>query len=623
MKEAMKAAINLFNALPIEHVGSAKISDALLRETVQRGFVFAPEVIYNYSERELQEYVAIIGLTSEEMNATFHKSWAKVRNADMTQLYLEQIAHYLTTYGFAAMGIYDERSIYIPVEVLNLPGAEKLSLLVINGNTKGELKKKLLDMLQIGVALSDVTIHDVLEIARYVELNEAELATIKNNEVKIVLYDDLGITPANPVEFLRYIIFKCTGKTLLIKDIATVEAIKSGESVSYLFDGYKQQYGLHRLAEIFFRFKPLFLAFRTDSNLKPTINKIRKLADIHHKPLCLSYLDTITSQLARNDKIDNHKLCEELATVNVFRKIRLAYALQYRTNEMDSILYKVRNGKSYATTFEFKNHDAARRTLDVVLDSIIEMMNVKGKRIFIPRNVRYALPATEKQFTGNYPSGSYVTTPHDMVVGIHWKDVNKHRIDLDLSVIGDNDIKTGWDSQYRNNERTILFSGDVTAAPNGATEAFYIQKQEDNNLIMFVNYYNFDSDIEVPFKIMVAQERVTNFNKKYVVNPNNVIIIANSVINQKQKILGLIAVTPTESRFYFMESYLGNVITTGDKEYIKQGRDYLSLFYKNAISLNSVLIKAGAILTDSNENCDIDLSPDKLERNTIISLVNG
>jgi hypothetical protein len=622
----------LFKALPIEHKGTAEISDALLKKTVQRGFIFSPEVVYNYSERELLELTDDIGLTPEEMNSSFHKSWKKIREASIEQLVLEQIIHYITTYGFESLGIYNENSIYIPTEDLEIPHIEdsKLHLIIIKGYTIEELKIKLMDLLQTGIALSETTINDVLDIAEYVGVDEQNIASIKNKEVKIALYDDLNIIPQNPVEFLRYAIFKGTGKTLLIKDDSTIEAIKSGDDVSNLFFRYKQEYGFEKIAEIFYRFKPLFLAFRMNlkanenNNLnKWIINRIRRFASIYHKPMLNDYLNDFTAMINLGDPINYEDLWDALKNVNIFRRIRLAYALNYRTRDMNSILYRIRNGKSYATDFKFDDHKTARTALDMVLKSIVDKIDVEDKKIHIPKYMFYALPATEKEFTGNFPSGSYIGIPHDMVLGIYWDDVDGHRIDLDLSLIDDVGQKTGWDSEYRNAEGSILFSGDVTAAPSGASELFYIQKQNPANFIMIVNYYNYNREIEVPFKIMVAQEEVTNFNGNYIVDPNNVMSVVNSVINQKQKILGLLAVTPEESRFYFAESYLGGSITSSDKEYVMQGKEYLSEFYKYAISLNEILKMAGAILVDEKEGCDIDLSPEAIDKNSIINLLVG
>jgi hypothetical protein len=618
----MKSTINLFKALPIEYSGTAKCSDAVLEKTLRRGFIFSPEVIYNYSEAELLGFIEEISLTAEQMNSSFHKSWKKVAETDIEQLLIEQLVHYVSTYGFKHLGIYSEDTIYIPVEELEIPSMDidKIGITIIKGYTEDELKTKLMALLQTGIALSDTTIDDILDVVEYVGVNNKDIELIKNKEVKIALYDYLGIVPSDPIEFLRYVVFKSTEKKLLIKNDVTIDAIKTGADVSHLFAQYNE---FHRLAEIFYRFKPLFLAFRANGRLKPTINKIRRLATDHHVPMKRDYLNDFTSIMTRDEPIDYIKLRAELKKVNVFRKIRLAYALNYRCGNTNSIMYKVRNGKSYATEFNFDYPLTAKHSLDVVMRSIVDNLNVKGKKIHIPNYMNYALPATEKQFTGNLPSGSYITIPHDMIVGIYWDDVDYHTIDLDLSLLNENDGKIGWDSSYRNESRTILFSGDITAAPNGASELFYVQKQNLTNSIMFVNYYNYNEEIEVPFKIVVAKECADNFGKNYMVDPNNVICIADSVINQKQKILGMLAVTPDESRFYFAESYLGRSITSSGNEYVRQSRDYLSAFYKNAISLNDVLKKAGAILVDEKDDCDIDLSPESIDKSTIINLLVG
>ena len=237
--------------------------------------------------------------------------------------------------------------------------------------------------------------------------------------------------------------------------------------------------------------------------------------------------------------------------MNIFRKIRFAYALKFRTKDVDSILYKIRNGKGYATEFDFTEKNKAQKVLDIVIKSIVKDVskNVKGKKIYIPDYINYTLPATEKQFTGYFPSGTYVSIPKDMIFGIHWKDVKGYRIDLDLSLLSPETGKIGWDSSYRTEDKDILFSGDMTEAHNGATELFYIQRQTKKAFILFVNYYNFDGEIEVPFKIIVAKEKATDFKMNYMVNHNNLISVAESKINQKQKVVELLISTTSENKF--------------------------------------------------------------------------
>ena len=299
---------------------------------------------------------------------------------------------------------------------------------------------------------------------------------------------------------------------------------------------------------------------------------------------------------------------------------------------MDTILYKIRNGKGYATDFSFENKDEARRVLTMVIDSIIADLkeNVEGKKIYIPGYVKYALPATEKQFTGDFPSGTCIISPKDMVAGIQWKNTEDHRIDLDLSLINITGNKIGWDAAYRSDGGSILFSGDITDAhrPKGASELFAIRKQSKQEYLMFVNFFNYMEDVEVPFNIVVAQEKITRAVKNHVLDPNNIMAIAKSKIDERQKVLGLLVVTTGECRFYFSEIGIGRSISVGGgNNYVEHSLLYLSNFYRNMMNLGELLSAAGAIVLtsiDDSENIDIDidLSPNNLEKDKIIKLLS-
>lgn len=630
----MKSTIKLFKAVPITAKRKKNPSKELLEETIKKGFIFSPEVVANCSN--IMELIKIveeeIGLTPEKFNSSFHKSWGKVKDAPIEKLVAEQIIHYFTTYGFEELGIYDESSVYIPNEQLDIPEIEKdIKLTIIRGYTKEELKVKLLSLLSSGIALKEDTIKDVIDVAMFVELKEEDIETIKNKEVRIIMYDKLDLVPEKAVEFLRYLVYKTTGNTLLIKDNATIEKIKESELkfiIIDLFTKYQNKHGLEKLSEIFYRFKPIFLAFRTNSVVKPTINRIRKLAKKNHKPLHEDYLNSITSKIKKYETITRKELELELSKVNIFRKIRLSYALKYRTEGADSILYRIRNGKGYAKEFYFENRDGAKAILEIVLSSIVNDIkkNVKGKTVYIPKDINYTLPATEKQFTGYFPSGSYITIPKDMIVGIHWENVDNHRIDLDLSLINITEGKIGWDSSYRTDDRNVLFSGDLTTAPkpNGASELFYVQKHSTNAYIMIVNYYNYDKDVNVPFKIITAKEQVSNyrdFRDNYMINPNNILSVAKTEIKDKQKILGLLLPEADNCRFYFAETSIGKTITSSDSDFMEHSRKYLLSFYKNTINLKDILGKAGAKFVETPDKVDIDLSPENLEKDTILNLL--
>jgi len=238
----MQSTIRLFRAVPIEKgiplkLGGKKlihmlgmetywnkIKKEILQKTIQHGFILSLEVIYNYSESELDHIISqaveAVGLNGQQMNSSFHKSWSKIQNAEVCQLVLEQVIHYLSTYGAERLGVYDQEAVYIPTERLEIPNLEieDLRLIVIKGYTKKKLREKLLQLLGSGVALKEETIRDVIDVATYLDITEPEIAAIKNKEVRVRLYDYLDSFPENPLEFLRFLLYKSINKTLLIKN---------------------------------------------------------------------------------------------------------------------------------------------------------------------------------------------------------------------------------------------------------------------------------------------------------------------------------------------------------------------------------------------------------------------
>ena len=636
MKEMNRSSIRLFRAIPLDKdsIDCSKnvfepLYKELLNETIKYGFVFAPNLVANKSKSELMSLIQVIskdvGITPAELNSTFHKSWQKVRDASMQQLFMEQMIHYLTTYGFEAMGIYNKDSVYIPNERLDIPELkeDKISLVVIKGLTLEQIKERLMKLLKAGVALKEETIKDVEDIVIGLDMTEQDLSEVKNKEVKILLYDHLNILPKNPTEFLRYIVYQKTGETLLIKSKGLIFKIgESSKSVKKHFLKYDQKYSLQKLASIFFRFKPLWLAMK-DEHTSTIINKIRKLADTYHKPMPVDFLNNVTNYIKKG-KIEYSKLNAALDKVNTFRKVRLAYALKYRTLEgADAIVYRIRNGKSYAKEFSFEQKDVAKLILNEVLKSIARDMekNVKGKKIYIPEYINYALPATEKKCVGNFPEGTYISSPNkDLAIGVTWSNYKNHRIDLDFSMQNESQ-KFGWDGSYRNGSQ-ILFSGDITD-PRGedATETFYVKNEHQGAYLFNLNFYNYDEKYKVPFKLFLAKEKITDLKKNYTVDPNNLIVSINSVMDVHQKKMGLLFCDGKQSRFYFSESSMSNNISSRTGGVMELSRKYMLNSFTNNIDFKDILIKAGAELVETNEDCDIDLSPEVLDKTTILNLL--
>lgn len=626
------AAIRLFKAIPVQYYGDTYADKELNRNSLAKGFVFDPtaaaHLLWNAGSVNLRTAVSLVdeayGRDPEKLNQAFHKSFRKVKDAPIEQLLFEQIVHYFTTYGAEAFGVYDQNRVFVPAEQLDVPELkEDIPVVVIRGLTKEDLKTELLTLLSSGIALDEQSVKDAVQIADGVGMSHDDLSQIANKEVSAALYRGLEIVPENPVEFLRYLVYLATGKTLLIKSPAAIAEIKAGvnDEVHRAFVRYDAGVGFQRLGEIFHRFKPIFLAFRSHPEFKHGINRIRRHANRNHKPMQADLLNDLTAMLARGEYPALKQLTEALANANTFRLIRLAYALQFRAVENESVVYRIRNGKSFATDFSYARPELARDVLAWVLGEIRRRVtaNVSGKKVFIPAGVQYALPSSQKQFTGNIPSGTSVTVETDMVAGIHWTNTD-HRNDLDLSLLNKNG-KIGWDGQYRDQKNGIFFSGDNTDAPKpkGASEAFSVDSGARGEWLLLVNLFSGGEDI--PFKIFVASN--DRFGHNYIVDPNKIIAYANSSVTHetRQKILGVVVADDESTRFYFGESTSGRGITAGRSEHAQHALNYLVNSNKDSLVLNGLLTEAGAELVDDPAEADIDLSLEAVDKNSFLDLL--
>lgn len=642
-----EATLNLFNAVQISKKRiNIPINVSVLKKTIRHGFILDPNIdSKNYI---IDDIISIVGINGVYLNSSFHKSWKKIKYERIENLVVEQFIHYFTTYGFESIGIFDSDKVFIPAEKLEVPEIkEDFSFLYIKGLTKEEILEKILE-LGSGIALSQETLDYIMEIIDYNQYSSSFVKNINNRELKSRLYNYYGIVPTEPEEYLRYVIYKITGKTLLIKNYDLIESIKVAD--------YEELNNLLKkapdnLASIFFRYKPLFLAMKHVSELsdgfnryrpiadalkkytkksneiKTFINKLRKKANKQHKPLPKDYFNSITEQISNNTlNLDIFKT--KLENINIYRKIRLAYSLNYRLQDNESIVYKIRNGKSWATDLEdLENKNLANKALQILKNSIVNDIskNVKGKKIYIPDNINYSLPSTEKSFVGNIPSNSYVSLDKDMIVGVHWfNQKNAARVDLDLSLIGD--VKIGWDRSYRSDDLKVLFSGDMTDAPrpNGASELFYIQKAEENPWVLNLNNYTYRVGFgDIPFKFFIANKKLKQLNKNYMVDPNDIVLQTEMNIKEHQQILGLIInFAENDNRFYFSNFSSGNSITSTINEVSNHIKNYLiGNTINNTIDMKEILLQAKAILTDSKSDCDIDLSPESIDKTTIINLL--
>ena len=601
----------------------------------------------NASKEVIENSIKIWGVDGFLLNQTFHKSFEKITSSATEKLIIEQLVHYFTTYGYESLGITDG-TVYIPAEMLYVPDLEDgYKFIFIKKINKKDLKKKLWDLCDSGIALSRTTLENMEILCSYMNIDKNNIEEIKNKEFKIRMYDKLSIVPEDPVEFLRYLLYKLVGNSLLIKDKDTMNGLESCDKTKayILINRYKNIYGLKGLAQIFNRFKPLFLSLKTDISelgefyldddetdnvytedckaLNTMINKISHLSKKYHKPFIQNDLDMFCEWVECNkDKKDfDIILKKNLEKAGVFRTIRILNYLNTDSNHV----YKIRNGKAWVCKKE-KIKIISKDVLSILEDFIVSKLkkNVSSKKIYLEDNVNLVLPQSEKQFVGNIPFGSSTRFGKDnLVVGIHWFNTND-RIDLDLKIIS-NDYSIGWNTNYKKEDK-LIFSGDVTSAPkpNGASEYIYIDKDVDDT-IFSLKINNFTSYVDGgEFEFIVAKASRDDICKNYIVNPNNIILRIPGNKLQKgmaEHSLGSIIISD-DIKFVFTDLCTSNRSVSFNSDVENILREYIIYDSENRCSLKDYLIKAGAVITEKVEEADIDLSINNLNKDSIICLFN-
>lgn len=558
------------------------------------GFIIEPDAVW--AKGEIISYYAKEKLNGNELNKTFHKSWERIKNTPRVDLFFEQIEHYLSTYGSDF-----QNEIYIPSEVLNVPDM-KLIFKVIKAYTAKEMKEKCLSLLKSGIALKEETIDDLLYILHTeLEYDFTGKENIRNKEAIIKIADLYDIYPENPVEFFRYVIYKTTTTTLLIKNDELTDLIKQSRfNPTYLFE----RFGLEKLAEIFNRFKPLFLAFKNKA--PKAINKISKLSKVHHKPLISNPLNDATNTFLENS--DWHWL-ENATPFALFKALSACYSRMYG---QDTFVYRIRNGKSWVK--KGKATYVNQMNYDFILDYLkLKYENLSGKKFYFPENVEFALPTSEKMFVGNIPTGTRFYGDR-LAVGIYWEDQwGAHDLDLSgLNIAG----KIGWNAAYNHDNGQLMYSGDMTSAPNGAVEYLYANKRLSTPTLVMNNV--FSGDTNCGYKIVIGKG--DNISYDYMMNPSNLFAETRCNSVQKQMILGILLPKNGKQCFVLLNFGAGHSHISGNTEVSAMATSSLYQQWYDSLSFNDLVKELGAEITTEKAEADFDFSLERLEKDSFIRI---
>ena len=470
-------------------------------------------------------------------NSLFHKSFKTVEDSSTEQLLFQQIFHYLTTYGSDFQSEY----IYIPEETFNIPGLnpDKVKLVNIKTCTIDELVEKIKTL--CSVPLDSYTASDAAYLLK--KLDETSkpgickqiVNEISNKEVKCLLCDMLGVLPSDPNEFLRYMIYLTTGLTLKIKNKATIALAncKTPKSNKAFLEYTSTRENMENLASIFNRDKDLILAFKNPETRK-IINKLNKLAKkMRFEKLKDKLIEHVTdTNYPIGDSLQSSvAFIRELVKTPVRKELALLKALDYRLAEPEFIEYRIRNGKSWFAKAPEKDLDVLRARREAIADDVVSKLHpvFAGKTFIVPDNIDYALPLSEKDFTGEIPNKTVLKTHIEdaLIIAVCWDT----ECDIDLSFLDSTGYKIGWNGYYKSADGfdKVLFSGDMTRLDpqtKKASEALYIEGAGYTGTVKVNLFSNISGKKVIPFKFVIAKsEKLDRLDKNsgYAIDPENVI----------------------------------------------------------------------------------------------------
>lgn len=546
----IRPLIEMFNVCPDTNAvyNNPDVARSVIRKGLEKGYLIHPNCANAYAD-------AFLSTIDMQYNNTFYKTWSDVENKTRIELLIDQLIHYMSTYGTCFMG-----NAYVPNVYEGEP--EWTTYKVISNITYTDLFDKCYDMLCSGIALKSETVKHLTEyIIEWCEYtgepsHYPNLDNIKNREAMVILSDRLGILPRDGQKLFAFLVYKATGETMIIKNRAMRYIIKHNLSkIDELFLTLTDKQ-LIALASVYNRYKELFLAMKNQFT-RTTINKIARLSKKHHKPMVRGYWENILNMPI--DEVMN-TIGSHLDEVTNFKLIQVIQSIMERlNNDSNENMYLVRNGKVFVKNNDRKLSNSTILQMcaiyNICRNQLIENLSKKKCAVKFPEHYELTCPTSEKNFIGNFPMGTSCKLGKESVIGIYWRNDWGTR-DFDLSYEGIDGTRIGWNHDFKTGNGNVIFSGDMTDAPNGANEVIKFISDDIINGIVNVNRYNGQpgSKYRLFFGIDTRKDPFNKTMAKYMVDPNNIQLEAE--MNQgdmSQQALGIIL----NGKFYFFDMACG------------------------------------------------------------------
>lgn len=405
----------------------------------------------------LQTQVEAIKQYIRDANVSTMFSVDEVNNLSTDEKILKQLNHYAlqfgTNYAFDVMRATDT-------------GSNAVTITLIRGVTSKELQLLIDDSLYSNRPVKDSKA--IVTIIKHYGL-VYRISDIKNNELRVALFDVNKDKFTNGDDAVRYLVNVCGESDLLIKSkdvVAKVQANASKVSVKFIENHASV------LSEVFNRHKRIIMAVKLGNKaLRSVINRISRHSKQTHKPIAMAKSKTFVAD-ALKVKTYNYRNLDKFSLRD---KLKILNLLEFKTKRLTSDIFVIRNGRTHLAE-DRPVYEVAqiKSVIEQVLRSIEkDLAHLKGKTIVLPKEIDYGLSISRKQSVGNLPFGTKVYTEgREISAGVYWRNDWGAR-DIDLSAIDNEGNRTGWGSRYgygRGGSTGVQFSGDIVNAPDGAME---------------------------------------------------------------------------------------------------------------------------------------------------------
>lgn len=554
-----------------------------LRIDYEHGLVYP--LIDGMQEEEILSVFDKVFPKLDDFRNTFHKSWEKILETDQEELWAQAVLHYFTTYGLESLGIDNEGFVYLPDEIDCTPELRKFR--VIGTISSEDLCDAVVMTLNSGIALKQFTIDNYLTIIEHYGL-KLDYNEVNNKEVRTILQYKAKFIPDNGEDIVRLLNYVCNGKTMLVKNRAMFQEF----SYTHISPEYKDfakrllTEGKVRCAEVFYRYKPVFLALRK-SGFKKEINKIRRLAKRHWIPMSQKQF---ISTMILNDSVVTYKDLQDLSTydlVKIFNKLNYVIYCQ-SVNGYYYNVFPIRSGSLYIDkeqkTLTAEQFGYAVSAKSEIIELIRDRLNPDGiKQLLLPEGIELAFPTSEKSFIGDVPLYSQAFCGKSSVIGIAWD-----HDDLDLSALLEDGGKVGWNSRYTDSTNDTIYSGDCT---RGGAEAIKF-KANHNALIMQNVYYGDIKEVN----LFISNEKEFNIQggtdnwgrSRYIYDPNNIIFSAKLKVDGESKVLGLYEKKDDDTVFTFVDMSLAQGNVCANSELTQIAMEVIRLRGETSLKLSDV-----------------------------------